>query len=74
MKINMVSSRGISKNYWILNLVTNLISLDDSSLASGSDDLTIRICDTVSRQCIKILNHNGWLHNINYSTLFIKIN
>ena len=35
------------------------VSLDDSTLASGSDDLTVRIWDTISRQCVKILNHNG---------------
>ena len=35
------------------------ISLDDFTLATGSADQTIRIWDTNSRQCIKIINQNG---------------
>ncbi len=35
------------------------VSLDDFTLASGSSDCTIRIWDTYSRQCIKVINQNG---------------
>ena len=37
------------------------VSLDDSTLASGSDDLTVRIWDTISRQCVKILKSKDYL-------------
>ena len=37
------------------------MSLDDFTLASGSEDKTIRIWDTYSKQCIKIIEHTGSL-------------
>lgn len=42
------------------------ISLDDLTLASGSEDATIRIWDTLSRQCVKILKHNGPVTNLEF--------
>lgn len=35
------------------------MSMDDFTLASGSDDSTIKIWDTLSRQCIKVISHTG---------------
>ena len=35
------------------------ISFDDFTLASGSDDSTVKLWDTLGRQCIKIIDHNG---------------
>ncbi|CAF0779170.1 unnamed protein product [Brachionus calyciflorus] len=42
------------------------ISLDDFTLASGSEDSSIRIWDTISRQCIKIVKHNGPVTNLEF--------
>jgi WD40 repeat protein len=35
------------------------VSFDDFTLASGSDDGKVRIWDTLGRQCIKLIEHNG---------------
>jgi WD40 repeat protein len=50
------------------------ISLDDFTMASGSEDATIRIWDTLSRQCIKIINNNGGITNVQFKhrTLFFN--
>jgi WD40 repeat protein len=56
---------GLNKTFFKQNLFSRkevnclAVSLDDSKLASGSEDCSIRIWDTITRQCIKILNHNG---------------
>jgi len=42
------------------------ISLDDCTLASGSDDCAIRVWDTNTRQCIRVLNHNGPVTNLDF--------
>lgn len=42
------------------------VSLDDFTLASGSDDCTIRIWDTQSRQCVKIINNSGEITNLQF--------
>lgn len=50
------------------------ISFDDFTMASGSDDCTIRIWDTQSRQCIKIINNSCELTNLQFKhrTLFFN--
>lgn len=50
------------------------VSLDDFTMASGSDDSTIRIWDTLSRQCIKIINNSGEITNLKFKhrTLFFN--
>jgi len=50
------------------------ISLDDFTMASGSDDSTIRIWDTQSRQCIKIINHSGAVTNLEFKHRTIFFN
>ena len=40
--------------------ITSLAVLHDGSLASSSLDKTIRIWDTYSKQCVKIIDHSGW--------------
>lgn len=35
------------------------VSVDDFTMASGSEDTTIRIWDTLSRQCVKIISNSG---------------
>jgi WD40 repeat protein len=42
------------------------ISLDDFTMASGSEDKTIRIWDTYSKQCIKIIDHTGPVTNLKF--------
>lgn len=50
------------------------ISLDDFTMASGSDDSTIKIWDCLSRQCIKVINHSGPVTNLFFKprTLFFN--
>lgn len=50
------------------------ISLDDFTLASGSADGTIRIWDTYSRQCIKVINQNAEVTNIEFKLRTIFFN
>jgi pre-rRNA-processing protein IPI3 len=55
--------------------ITSLcVSLDDFTMASGSDDSTIRVWDTHSRQCIKIINNSGEITNLQFKhrTLFFN--
>lgn len=40
------------------------ISLDDFTLASGSDDMNIRVWDTLSKQCLRIINQNASVTNL----------
>ncbi len=49
------------------------VSLDDFTIASGSDDCTIRIWDTLSRQCIKIINNCGKYYLLLKKELFKRI-
>lgn len=50
------------------------ISLDDFTLASGSDDGLIKVWDTQSRQCLKTINQNGQVTNLFFKarTLFLN--
>lgn len=48
------------------NITCLSISLDDFTMASGSDDCSIRIWDTQSRQCIKIINNSGEVTNLEF--------
>ena len=35
------------------------LSIDGSTLASGSTDATVRLWSTQSQQCIKVIQHSG---------------
>ncbi len=47
------------------------ISEDDLTLASGSEDASIRIWDTCTRQCIKIISHAGRSCLLAFSGMFV---
>lgn len=44
------------------------ISCDDTTLASGSEDATVRVWDTYSKQCIKIIQQNGAVTNLSFQS------
>jgi len=45
---------------WCSGCVTCLsLSVDGSTLASGSTDATVRLWNTQSQQCIKVIHHAG---------------
>lgn len=50
------------------------ISYDDFTMASGSDDSSIRIWDTQSRQCIKVINNSGEITNLQFKHRTIFFN
>lgn len=50
------------------------ISLDDFTLASGSSDCDIRIWDTQSRQCIKVINQNAEVTNLEFKLRTVFFN
>lgn len=50
------------------------VSVDDFTMASGSEDASIRIWDTLSRQCVKIISNSGGVTNLQFKhrTLFFN--
>lgn len=49
--------------------ITSLaLTWDDTNLASGSDDNTIRIWNTLNRQCIKIINLTCGVTNLEFKS------